>query len=279
MRQKTADLAAGVAAAVLIFAAVPAVLVALTGLPDPARLAHVRLASAETDLRVLAAVAWVAWIGCCGPLLASVVRRVRRRDVSTPAGARVPEWVASRIAAAVLALGSFSVTSAAGAVSGGSAPIATALATPAATGTHAATSTGVRPTVAAPPAAGAATSTPAGSATGTAVPSSYTVADGDTLWSIAQQFYDDGSEWPTIATANLGRIMDDGTRFMDPSLIRPGWVLVLPPVSPATAPAEPLAAPVTATPAATTATTTTTAAAAAAAAASTTMQMMAATTS
>ena len=31
-----------------------------------------------------------------------------------------------------------------------------------------------------------------------------------------------------IAQANLGHLMTDGTRFVDPSLILPGWVLSLP---------------------------------------------------
>ncbi|HVX20269.1 MAG TPA: LysM peptidoglycan-binding domain-containing protein [Acidimicrobiales bacterium] len=214
MRRKTADLAAGIAAALLIFGAVPAALLALTGLPEPTRLAHVRLASAGTDLQVLAAVAWVAWVGCCAPLVASVVQRVRRRDLSTAAGSRVPEWLASRMAAAVLALGPVAFTTGAGATvvpAAATAPVA-----PSTTG----------PATLLPPGP-----TPAGPEATTAVPASYTVADGDSLWSIAERFYDDGSEWPTIAQANLGQVMDDGTRFMDPSLIRSGWVLVLPPVT------------------------------------------------
>jgi len=226
-----------------MFAAVPAVLLALTGWPDPVRLAHVRSVSASTALEVLAAVAWVAWVGCCGPLLASVVRRVRRRDVSTRPGAHIPEWVASRIAAAVLALSPVALTTTAGAVGAvRSAPAPTA----SSVSTHRAAASTADPIGAGPAGASAAAAADpgppasAGLTVGVAepaVPTWYTVADGDSLWSIAQHFYDDGSEWPTIAEANLGQVMDDGTRFMDPSFIRPGWVLVLPPVSTGTPPA------------------------------------------
>ena len=67
-----------------------------------------------------------------------------------------------------------------------------------------------------------------GAAAASAEVVSYTVADGDTLWNIANRFYGDGSLYTTIFEANAGRTMTSGETFSDPSLIRPGWVLEVP---------------------------------------------------
>ena len=53
--------------------------------------------------------------------------------------------------------------------------------------------------------------------------SNYTVQQGDSLFSIAQQAYGDGNQWPSIASAN---------NISDPSLIYPGQVLSIPVLSP-----------------------------------------------
>jgi len=47
------------------------------------------------------------------------------------------------------------------------------------------------------------------------------VTPGESLWSIAEEFLGDGTQWPTIAEANESVITD-------PNLIQPGWQLVLP---------------------------------------------------
>jgi len=57
------------------------------------------------------------------------------------------------------------------------------------------------------------TNTPAGT---------YVVQQGDTLWSISNQFYGRGDRWPVIYDANRDKIQD-------PGLIQPGWQLVIPP--------------------------------------------------
>jgi LysM repeat protein len=49
--------------------------------------------------------------------------------------------------------------------------------------------------------------------------SDYTVQQGDTLFSIAQQAYGDGNQWPVIANAN---------GISDPNHITPGQVLYIP---------------------------------------------------
>lgn len=65
-----------------------------------------------------------------------------------------------------------------------------------------------------------------------AVPSqTYVVAEGDCLWDIALRLYGDGDLWPLLANANLGRVMSDGLVFTNPSLIYPGWTLIVPPVA------------------------------------------------
>jgi nucleoid-associated protein YgaU len=53
----------------------------------------------------------------------------------------------------------------------------------------------------------------------------YVTQPGDTLWSIAEQFYGDGSLWPAIYQANRDLIGDD------PSYIQAGWTLTIPDVS------------------------------------------------
>ena len=56
----------------------------------------------------------------------------------------------------------------------------------------------------------------------------YRVREGDALWLIARRTLGDGSRWPEIWRANAGRPMADGSRFLDPDEIRPGWRLRLP---------------------------------------------------
>ncbi|MEI8052059.1 MAG: hypothetical protein WCI12_11575, partial [Actinomycetes bacterium] len=56
----------------------------------------------------------------------------------------------------------------------------------------------------------------------------YIVEPGDCLWTIAERLSGDGEAWTQIAAANLGRTMDNGVIFLDPSLILVGWSLVIP---------------------------------------------------
>lgn len=56
----------------------------------------------------------------------------------------------------------------------------------------------------------------------------YRVRVGDTLWSIAHRVLGDAFRWPELWRANAGVRMNDGARFTDPDLIRPGWILSLP---------------------------------------------------
>jgi nucleoid-associated protein YgaU len=56
----------------------------------------------------------------------------------------------------------------------------------------------------------------------------YVVKAGDTLWRIAARTLDDPFRWQDVWRANAGRKMTDGSRFVDPDLIRPGWRLSIP---------------------------------------------------
>ena len=55
-----------------------------------------------------------------------------------------------------------------------------------------------------------------------------TVHTGDCLWSIAQRYLGAGERYPEIVSLNYGHDMGDGLIFTNPSLIEPGWRLLLP---------------------------------------------------
>ncbi|HUZ09720.1 MAG TPA: hypothetical protein VMU76_06080 [Acidimicrobiales bacterium] len=206
-RRKLADLATGLSAAVVIFVAVPAVLWVAVGAPAPGRWGRPH-DSSPFLFDVLGAIAWIAWLNCCWPLLGSVVERVRRGDTGAAEGTRVIDRLAARIAAAVLVI----------------VPLTLALGTEA----GAASPDRGRSATAAVAAAVAPREGTAAPATDAGEPARYVVEPDDTLWGIAQLIYGDGGEWQAIAKLNLGRLMLDGRRFVDPSVICPGWVLTLP---------------------------------------------------
>lgn len=57
----------------------------------------------------------------------------------------------------------------------------------------------------------------------------YTVAEGDSLWRIAERELGDGHRWREIFAVNQGRRMGDGRLLVDGGLIMAGWQLLLPP--------------------------------------------------
>jgi cytoskeletal protein RodZ len=91
--------------------------------------------------------------------------------------------------------------------------------------------------------------TPISAAQSTTQPAtvSHTVVSGDTLWSIAVQYYGDGEQWPAIFQANVGLSQPGGGALNDAHWIYPGWSLTIPgatqapPVVPTTSP--PMRAP------------------------------------
>ncbi|MBE3204730.1 LysM peptidoglycan-binding domain-containing protein [Parafrankia sp. CH37] len=77
-----------------------------------------------------------------------------------------------------------------------------------------------------------------------------TVAPYDTLWSLAEDWlHGDGLRWREIWTLNQGRVQADGTALTNPDLLRPGWILRLPPdAQPPTPPMAPEGPDTTAAP-------------------------------
>jgi DNA-binding SARP family transcriptional activator len=65
-----------------------------------------------------------------------------------------------------------------------------------------------------------------------------TVRAGDCLWSLARRYLGAGDRYSEIVSLNRGRVMGNGQVFTNPSLIEPGWQLLLPGSS-TLAPAQP----------------------------------------
>ena len=119
LANRAADVAGALAAALLVFTAVPAVLVFAVGNPLSGGVGHDWSPLARDALCVLTLAAWIAWAACCAQLLRSVVDRVRRGEAGTRPSS-LADWLAGRIALGVLAVTSVgapvAVSSGAGAV-------------------------------------------------------------------------------------------------------------------------------------------------------------------
>ena len=214
MRRSAREAIVGIAAALVVFGAVPAVLVGFVGLPVPHRWAYHAVVSWHGLFDLLAVASWCAWAGCAWPILRSVASRVRSGDVAPTA--RFSDRIAARIALGVLVLSS---------LFGLGASVAGASVAGAATARSAAAATAPAPSSTASPRAARVDTADARSPMKAA---SCVVRPGDTLASLAAMHYGAASDWPAIAAANLGRLMHDGTCFVDPAVIAPGWSFLLP---------------------------------------------------
>ena len=244
------DLSRGGAAAILIVVLVGGVpwgLVSAAGWPLPhhiPNLSGIRTAlntrgiPDRTLIDVLACLAWLTWASVAVSLMEEVVATLKGRSSRRVPFASAFQPVAARLVTALL----FAVLALARAetpaTASAPAPLAhqlqaspvtlTSIVTPVTL--TPVTSTSTSPTPSQSPSL--QPTTPA-----VASPSTYTVVPNDTLWSIADSQLGDGADWPTIAALNLGRTMSDGRRFVDPNLIYPGWVLLMPGSGPVVAPA------------------------------------------
>jgi len=195
--------ATGLAALTVLAALVvglPLVLYRFGGAPLPGRIPGwhdlaARLARRDeggTALAVIRGCAWLAWLLFTACVLAEAQAAVRGRRAPRLRLGGLQGAAAQLVALAALAF---------------TAPAAIA-----------------SPVAAVSPVALDSMATPDSAPIGPAV----TVQAGDCLWSLAQRYLGAGDRYPEIAALNYGRAMGDGEVFTDPSLIRPGWRLLLP---------------------------------------------------
>jgi hypothetical protein len=239
-RRLRALLAAGILLAVVVGA--PVALLAVVGNPLPAALPSpeaIRLALDSGNLsphslaKGLALVLWACWAYFTLTGVASAFDAIRHR--SRPS-LRLPS-PSTRLVAVV-----------AGALWFSTAPLklASAAALPTSVPVHLLATTATASTPPPSPTPSPARSSPdrvSGTATQAAGPHTYVVQPRDTLWGIATRTLGAGERWREIYQLNRDRVMDNGVRFDDPSLIEPGWVLELPPATAPTAQPSPRRAP------------------------------------
>ena len=191
--------------------------------------------------KLLPCAGWIAWVLFAVPFLIELGATITGR----PTKKRLPifrgqQHVAAALIAAVLVMF-------AGGTMIGTAQPANAAPAPAAT----VASQPVETPAAAPaaPRAPPAAETPAPAApTVTTKTVHHTVVPGDNLWSIAEQYYGDGTRDLDIFNASTATVQPDGQHLTNPNLLRPGWNLTVPNVTvtetPAPAPQPAAPAPV-----------------------------------
>ena len=203
MRRTAADLVIAVVAGLLVFAAIPTVLVLLVGDPLGGGLGHAGGHAARLAMLLLAAVAWVAWTACCAQLARDVTALVRRGSAGVPVDATWNERLAARMAAGILALGTLGGPCALSGTAGAARPVVSHV------------------TPAASPARAPGADRDLGPVC--------VVSCGATLATIAAEHLGDAGDWVSIAALNLGQKMAGSAVFVDPSRVRAGWALALPP--------------------------------------------------
>jgi hypothetical protein len=203
-RQELVQLSKGLFAAALAFLAVPLVLVYQVGLPwtphaNPL-LSSLAFSTADT-------LAWVSWCACSFTLVLSVQRRVAERNATPILRPFSLDGAAAYIATAIIVFLALSP------------------------GAYRPTNVGALPTSTQTTSEEPALSnTPRSTAFSMSRLRQYRVTAFDTLPTIARLHYDDERAWADIAHINVGRTMYDGAVFLDPSKLRPGWDLLLPPL-------------------------------------------------
>ncbi|MFF5505832.1 LysM peptidoglycan-binding domain-containing protein [Streptomyces roseolus] len=165
-------------------------------------------------LLALVAVGWIAWAMFIVSLLVEIPAQLRGRTAPRLPGLRLSQRAAGTLVSGILVLfASSTLASAAPALAAGPAatvPAATATVAPDTAHTQAA------PQTAAPEKKAEQTYTVRA------------VRPAESLWSIAELLYGDGTLYTKIADANEGRTMVDGAVFHADAPIRPGWTLRLP---------------------------------------------------
>ncbi len=228
-RRTPGDVAAGVAAVVVLTAltiGVPIALVTVVGLPLPHTMPKTSALTSQLDitaiLRILSVIIWLAWAQLVWCVLVEIKAAVS--NVGVPA--RVPLAGATQSAAHRLVTAALLLFTAAAAL----APAVTSAGPPRPAPTVSAQLTpGIPPVPAAELAAPVA-------APGHAAPNSdkmYVVKPPvgrfhESLWEIAQNHLGDGRRYREVYELNKDRVQPDGSKLTIASLIRPGWVLLMP---------------------------------------------------
>ena len=110
MHRSRLDIASAIVV-LAVLAGVPFLLLFSVGWPLPASWTTRTIWSSRGLLDLATTTAWIAWGACCAPLCQRVIWRVRAGDISNSEG-RVVDWLAARIAAAILAFAPASIASA-----------------------------------------------------------------------------------------------------------------------------------------------------------------------
>jgi hypothetical protein len=231
-RRTPGDVAAGVAAVVVLVAltiGVPIALVTVVGVPVPHTMPKLSALTSSLDitaiLRILSVIIWLAWAQLVWCVLVEIKAAVA--NVGVPS--RVPlagatQSAAHRLVTAALLLFTAAAALAPAVVNPGPARPATAISaqvTPGAPAASAASSASAdelaRPAVQAVPNAEKmyVVKPPAG-------------RYHESLWEIAQNHLGDGRRYKEIFELNSGHVQPDGSKLTIASLIRPGWVLLMP---------------------------------------------------
>ncbi len=207
------------AALIAVVIGLPVVLYRFGGSPLPHRIANwhriVTVLASRDDgavlLGVIRDVSWLAWLACAIAILAEVQAAIRGRTAPRLRCGGIQGSAARLVALAALtftAPPAITLTAFAAAV-------------PAA---HLAVASTADQTAALQ----AAPTPPAAVPDSAAASRIVTVRRGDCLWTIAQHFLSAGDRYPEIVAMNYGHDMGDGQIFTNPSLIQPGWRLLLP---------------------------------------------------
>ena len=231
IRHRTAgDVLAGIAAVITLTAltiGVPIALVTVVGLPLPHTLPKLSALTSQLDitaiLRILSVIVWLAWIQLVWCVLAEI-KAALSHAASRP---KVPLAGATQSLAHRLVTAALLLFTAAAALT--PAVVSHGLPRPA----HS-VSAQIRPsevTPAIPLSAPAVTQAHAHAAPN--ADKMYLVKPPvgrfhESLWEIAQNHLGDGRRYREIFELNSGRVQPDGSRLTIASLIRPGWMLLMP---------------------------------------------------
>jgi hypothetical protein len=229
IRHRTAgDVLAGVAAVIALTAltvGVPIALVTVVGLPLPHTLPKLSALTSQLDitaiLRILSVIVWLAWIQLVWCVLAEIKAAAGGRQRPKVPLAGATQSLAHRLVTAALLLFTAAAALTPAVVSHGPPRPAHSVSAQA--------MNSVTPAI--PLSAPAVTRSPAHAAPN--ADKMYLVKPPvgrfhESLWEIAQNHLGDGRRYREIFELNKERVQPDGSRLTIASLIRPGWMLLMP---------------------------------------------------